>query len=104
MAANADALLLAFLTRGQCRAALNEWEAAATDFTSYLDATRQADAEGSLDGSAEAAARRRQRAEVFLKRSQALLGMALALGEPSDGNRKQLQGLYTSALCASATI
>ena len=51
-----------------------------------------------------AAARRRQRAEVFLKRSQALLGMALALGEPSDGNRKQLQGLYTSALCASATI
>ena len=104
VAANADALLLAFLTRGQCRAALNEWEAAATDYTSYLDATRQADAEGSLDGSAEAAARRRQRAEVFLKRSQALLGMALALGEPSDGNRKQLQGLYTSALCASATI
>ena len=59
VAANADALLIAFVTRAQCRAAQSEWGYAVDDFTAYLDATRQADAESSLDASPEATARRR---------------------------------------------
>jgi tetratricopeptide (TPR) repeat protein len=97
VAANADALLVAFITRAQCRAATGAWGRATEDYTAYLDATRQADAESSLDPSPEAAARRRQRAQVFLKRSEALLGMALAL-PVSDSNRSELQSLYTAAL------
>jgi hypothetical protein len=84
VAANADALLVAFITRAQCRAATGAWATATEDYTSYLDATQRADAESSLDPSPEAAARRRQRAQVFLKRSEALVGMALALGKPSE--------------------
>lgn len=97
VAANADALLVAFITRAQCRAANGEWGRATEDYTAYLDATRQADAEASLDPSPEAAARRRQRAQVFLKRSESLVGMALAL-TVSDSNRTELQSLYTAAL------
>jgi tetratricopeptide (TPR) repeat protein len=97
VAANADALLVAFITRAQCRTALGEWGRATEDFTAYLDATRQADAESSLDPSPEAAARRRQRAQVLLKRSEALVGTALAL-PVSDANRSELQSLYTAAL------
>ena len=97
VAARADALLVAFITRAQCRAAVGDWGRATEDYTAYLDATRQADAESSLDPSPEAAARRRQRAQVLLKRSEALVGTALAL-PVSDSTRSELQSLYTAAL------
>ena len=53
---------------------------------------------GHTHSQAELVARRRQRAEAFLRRSAALLQCALGLGTASDQNRTELQALYTAAL------